>query len=588
MTKNPFCVLVILMLCLLQSDHINAQSTRDSTPQELPSKDSIISRDGSYSENSIQDYNDAYFVINRLNKSIGLPDNSINLQTPQAALEHFIISCRNEDFESAAQVLNLNLLPDNITPKDAETLAQKLYFVINQRIQIEWSSLSDRADGQIDISTSTNKAIAGKARRSIVFGEISLDGRDAVLRLQRVKYKDNGAFWTISPNTVENIDALYAIYGPRKLDLMMPDWARLKFWGMPIWKFVGMLLLIIICYFLGRLGTYILRKAFDKSKHAWMHKMAKRLAKPAGIAIGVLIFYILLNELISFGGPFAQWLYAILLIVVVSAIAFFIMRFIDSFMVYMAENKIGSVDAEENEDARMKLTYISVARRIVTFIVIIVAASIILSQFRSLERLGISMLASAGLATVILGIAAQSTLGNIIAGIQIAITRPASIGDVVIMEGEWGYVEDIRFTYMVVRTWDLRRLVIPLKRIISETFENWSMTSAHQVRSIELYADYKIDVSKVRSKFEELLRNSEKWDKEIEPVLQVIEMTDKAIKMRATCSAKNPQQAWDLHCELRETLVRYICDLENGLYLSKSRLDLENTSKTNENGQSEA
>ncbi len=319
-----------------------------------------------------------------------------------------------------------------------------------------------------------------------------------------------------------------------------------------------------------------------------MHTMAKRLAKPAGIAIGVLVFYILLNELISFGGPFARWLYAILLIVVVSAIAFFIMRFIDSFMVYVAENKIGSVDAEEHEDARMKLTYISVARRIVTFVVIIVAASIILSQFRSLEKLGISMLASAGLATVILGIAAQSTLGNIIAGIQIAITRPARIGDVVIMDDEWGYVEDIRFTYMIVRTWDLRRLVIPLKKIISETFENWSMTSAHQVRPIELYADYKIDVSKVRSKFEELLRNSEKWDEEKEPVLQVVEMTEKAIKMRALCSAKNPQKAWDLHCELRESLVRYICDLENGLYLSKSRVIVKNGSKPEENGQTEA
>lgn len=521
---------MILLLCFLKTAQITAQKTQDSTAQNLPSKDYIVSQNGSYSKNSLQEYNDAYYVINRLNKGIGLPDKSINLQTPQAALEHFFISCRNKDFESAAQVLNLNLLPDNITQEDAAILAQKLYFVMNQRIQIEWGSLSDRADGQTDISTSTNKAIAGKARRSIVFGEMSLEGRDAVLRLQRVKYKDNGAFWTISSNTVENIDALYSIYGPRKLDLMMPDWARLEFWGMPIWKFVGMLLLIIICYFLGRLSTYLMRKVFDRSKQPWMQTMAKRLAKPAGIAVGVLIFYILLNELISFGGPFARWLYAILLIVVVSAIAFFIMRFIDSFMVYVAENKIVSVDAEEHEDARMKLTYISVARRIVTFVVIIVAASIILSQFRSLEKLGISMLASAGLATVILGIAAQSTLGNIIAGIQIAITRPARIGDVVIMDDEWGYVEDIKFTYMVVRTWDLRRLVIPLKKIISETFEKWSMTSAHQVRPIELYADYKIDVSKVRSKFEELLRNSEKWDEEKEPVLQVVEMTEKAIK----------------------------------------------------------
>ena len=105
------------------------------------------------------------------------------------------------------------------------------------------------------------------------------------------------------------------------------------------------------------------------------------------------------------------------------------MRFIDSFMVYVAETKIGDANPEENNEARMMMTYISVARRVITFVVIIVGISVILSQFRSLEKLGISLIASAGLATVILGVAAQSTLGNIIAGIQIAITRPARIGD---------------------------------------------------------------------------------------------------------------------------------------------------------------
>ncbi|MGB3775512.1 MAG: mechanosensitive ion channel domain-containing protein, partial [Leeuwenhoekiella sp.] len=506
--------LISLIILLLNVGCLTAQVKQDSTAPQLPSKDSIISNGGQYAPNALDNYNEAYYVINRLNKSMGLTDNNINLQTPQAALEHFIISCRNEDFDSAAQVLNLNLLPDNITKEDAAQLAQKLYFVMDQRMQIEWNSLSDRADGQTDFSTSTNKAIAGKPRRSIVFGEINLENRDAKLRLQRVKYEDFGPFWMISPNTVENIDGLYSIYGPRKLDRMMPDWARLKFWGMPIWKFVGMIILIIICYLIGRFSTYILRKIFVRSKQNWMHTIAKKLAKPAGIALGVLIFYILLNELISFGGPFARWLYAILLIVVVSAVAFFIMRFIDSFMVYVAENKIGDANPEENSEARMKLTYISVARRIVTFVVIIFAASIILSQFRSLEKLGVSLLASAGLATIILGVAAQSTLGNIVAGIQIAITRPARIGDVVIINDDWGYVEDIRFTYMVVRTWDLRRLVVPLKKIVTETFENWSMTSAHQVRPIVLYADYHIDVNKVRNKFKELVEQSDKWDEE--------------------------------------------------------------------------
>ena len=221
------------------------------------------------------------------------------------------------------------------------------------------------------------------------------------------------------------------------------------------------------------------------------------------------------------------------------------------------------------------LTYISVARRIVTFLVIIIGASVILSQFRSLEKLGISLLASAGVATVILGIAAQSTLGNIIAGIQIAITKPARIGDTVVFEDEWGYVEDIRFTYMVVRTWDWRRLVIPLQQVISDTFENWSITSAHQIRPINIYADYKIDVKKVRKKFKEILQTKESWDENKEPVVQVVDTTEKAIQIRFLCSSIDASTTWDLHCELREELVSYICSLEDGSYLATSRVRVQ-------------
>lgn len=578
--------LLFFVSCLLIhpfNAHSVEQNSQSQDSEKPPARDSIVTQNENYQPNAIQEYNEAYFILSRLNKRIGLPPNRLNFQSPQATLEHFIISSRNNNFEDAAYALNLNLLPDSITPEDAATLAEKLYFIINQRVKIDWNSLSDRPDGQIDISTATNKAIAGKPRRSVVFGEVDLEDRDVVLRLQRVKYKDFGAFWVIAANTVENIEPLYMQYGPRKLDLMMPDWARVTFLNMPVWKVAGTLILIFLSYLVGKFCIFLLRKVFRKSGKSWMNTIANKLASPAGFAIGVLFFYITLNKLISFAGAFASTIYAILLITVIVAITWFIMRFIDAFMLYVAENKIGDADPEENSEARMMMTYISVARRVVTFIVIIAGFSIILSQFRSLEKLGISLLASAGLATVILGIAAQSTLGNIIAGIQIAITRPASIGDTVIIDDDWGYVEDIRFTYMVVRTWDLRRLVVPLKHIISNTFENWSMTSAHQIRPIILYADYRIDVQKVRAKFKDLLENSDDWDQDSPPVVQVVDVTEKSIKIRALCSAKDASSTWNLHCELREELVRFIADLEDGEHLSKSRIHFKNNLEIQEN-----
>jgi len=191
-------------------------------------------------------------------------------------------------------------------------------------------------------------------------------------------------------------------------------------------------------------------------------------------------------------------------------------------------------------------------------------------------------MASAGIATVVVGIAAQSTLGNIIAGVQIALTKPVRIGDAVIIEGAYGFVEDIRFTFMVVRTWDLRRKVIPLKSVISESFDNLSMTDSQSILEIELHADYRIDVSKVRKKFTELVKNSEEWDGEKEPMVQVEAMNETVLKIRCLCSGKDYPTAWDLHCKVREDLMKYISQLEEGIYLSRNRIEIDRKEKNSD------
>ncbi len=584
----PFLTLFFCFL-LFGVSHVTAQSEQDSikpvNESKLPSKKRVIDDSAYYSSNPYTDYNEAYYRVKRLNEQVGLPPRQYNLRTPQAALEHFILKARSGKYDEAMYALNLNLLPQNVTKEEAAILAEKLYFVINQRVSIDWDGLSDRPDGQIDISTSTNKAIAGKPRRSVVFGEVELGERDIIMRVQRVRYKEYGALWLISANTVENIEPLYEVYGPRKLDKMMPEWSRVHFLGFQVWKFFGIIILLFIAWFFGKLVTYLLRKILRKSKRPWIKSIADKLARPAGILFGTLFFYILLDNLISLSGGFASIVYTSLIILIIVSITWFITSFVDYLMTYIAENKIGDVSEEENEEARKMLTYISVARRIVTFLVVIIGGYIIISQFRALEKVGISLLASAGVATVILGIAAQNTLGNIIAGLQIAITKPVRIGDTVIIEEDWGHVEEIGFTYMVVRTWDLRRLVVPLKFVISEVFENWSMTSSHQIRPIFLYADYRVDVSKIRAEFEKMLEAEEDWDEDNPAVVEVVDMTEESVKIRALCSAKDAKTTWQLHCTLREKLISYICQLEDGVYLSRTRVDVTNRSENRRNRQ---
>lgn len=561
--------LIPLSVLAFQQDSISSEDT-------LPSEEKIDEQNQSnYLPNSLKDYNEAYYQLTRLNNPLGLPPNKFNLQTPQATLEHFVISCRNKNFKEAAYALNFNLFPDNITEEEAINVAQKLYFVMDQRVAINWDGLSDRPDGQVDIRTTTNQAVAGKPRRSVVFGEAQIETRDIIFRLQRVKYQDYGAFWLISANTVENTEELYQVYGPTFLDRYMPTWSQAKIGTVPLWKPVLTFLLLIVSYILGKVVILLIRRIAQSFDRPIIMALSKKLGVPAALATGVLFFYISLNELISYSGAYSSTIYAILLAIVIASGTWFFMRILDFAMRYVAEHKIGDVTSENSHESRQLFTYLSVARRILTFTVVIIGTSIILSQFRSMEKLGVSMLASAGLATIILGIAAQSTLGNIIAGVQIALTKPARIGDTVLIEGRWGYVEDIRFTYMIVRTWDLRRLIVPLKTVISDTFENLSITSPHSLNEIELYVDYRVDVDKLRAKFKELLEASEDWDEEHPPIIQVTEMTEKSLKVRAICSASTAVIAWDLHCRLREQMVAYIKELEEGIYFTRSRVELK-------------
>ncbi|WPY97527.1 mechanosensitive ion channel family protein [Christiangramia sp. OXR-203] len=567
------------ILFLQQTTFAYQQEPEDtkSQNQELPSKATVLNDSAAVATNDIGEYADAYYQTDQWNDGIGFPPNTINLQSPQAALEHFIVQARNDNYEEALYAMNFNLLPDNISKADAAILAEKLHFVLEQRISIGWDGLPDRPDGQIDVSTSTNKAVAGKPRRSLLFGTTTLDDRDITFRVQRVKYKDEHPVWLISSQTVENTEPLYAAYGPRKLDRMIPEWISFEVLGIPIWKVVGTLLLILICYLIAKGISAIIRKAFSGVDRYWIRNIAYRLASPAGAAIGILAFYLLLNHLISFTGSLAKGIYTFILIVLISIFTWLIMRIIDYVMDFFAVEKVGDVRTEEDSKAKSLMTYISVGRRIFIFIIVIIGASVIFSQFPSLEKLGISLMASAGIATVVVGIAAQSTLGNIIAGVQIALTRPAKIGDAVIIEGEYGFVEDITFTYMVVNTFKLRRLVIPLSDVITESFENLSMSNPQNIMEIELFVDHRVDVQKVREKFTELLKASDNWDgdEDRSPLVEASGMDHNYLKLRCLVSAKDFPTAWTLHCELRENIVRYISELEDGIYLKRERVVLD-------------
>ncbi len=215
------------------------------------------------------------------------------------------------------------------------------------------------------------------------------------------------------------------------------------------------------------------------------------------------------------------------------------------------------ISVKDNLAARRVYTQIRVVERILTVGVLLFTVSFMLMMFPRVRQMGVSLLASAGIIGIILGFAAQKTLGNIVAGIQIAISQPIRLDDVVIVENEWGWIEEINLIYVVVRIWDLRRLVVPISYFIEHPFQNWTRTSADILGTVFLYADYTVPVDEVRKELTRILQNSPHWDKKVD-VLQVTNATERTIELRALMSAVDSPSAWDLRCEVREKLLEFL------------------------------
>jgi len=245
----------------------------------------------------------------------------------------------------------------------------------------------------------------------------------------------------------------------------------------------------------------------------------------------------------------------VIYVVLVVAVGWLLVRLVD--VVQYAMMRGLDIDAEDNLVARQRTTQVGILRRIAIVAIVLFTAAGVLMHFEGFRELGAGLLASAGVAGIVLGFAAQRTLGNLIAGIQIAITQPIRIEDVVVIEGEWGRVEEITLTYVVVRIWDLRRLVVPISYFIEKSFTNWTRTSANLLGTAFFYVDYSVPVEAVREELHRILQDTDLWDGEAW-ALQVTDLSERTVQLRALMSAANSGEAFELRCEVRERLMAWL------------------------------
>ncbi len=212
---------------------------------------------------------------------------------------------------------------------------------------------------------------------------------------------------------------------------------------------------------------------------------------------------------------------------------------------------------ENNLRSRKFHTQFNILESVFVVMIVIIAIGAVLMLFEEVRKFGISLFASAGVAGIIIGFAAQKFIGAVIAGLQIAITQPIRLDDVVVIEGEWGRIEEITLTYVVVKIWDLRRLVVPSTYFFEKPFQNWTRTSADILGTVFIYTDYHVSFDAMREELTRVLESTPLWDKKVN-VLQVTDAKQNGVEVRALMSAKDSPTAWDLRVHVREKLIEFL------------------------------
>lgn len=332
------------------------------------------------------------------------------------------------------------------------------------------------------------------------------------------------------------------------LQSIMQDWQT---WA---WGLGTILTSIFVALALHFIVFFILKMMIRRTQVAADDILVKRLRKPSMLFLPLLAIQIVLPQL---GLPedalkFCKHINGIALII---SIAWLLIAIIGAFeRIVLAKYRI---DVRDNRQARHMHTQFRLLRRTLMIVIIIIGVASILMTFPMIRQLGTSLLASAGIAGLVLGLAARPTIENIVAGLQLAFSKPITLDDVVVIQGEWGRIEEITATYVVVRIWDQRRLIVPFSWILQQPFQNWTRVNADILGSIYIHADYTVSVQALREELERIVKKSDKWDQRV-CVLQVTDAKADTLELRALVSASDSPTAWDLRCEVREKLIQFL------------------------------
>ena len=320
--------------------------------------------------------------------------------------------------------------------------------------------------------------------------------------------------------------------------------------GIAVGSFI---LLMLIIFFVYKYVILILKQKFSLSER--FGGFVIEILKIPALWIVYWILLKIFTAIFLSNYIFYPYLLHINTLLIIFSVAWIITRLIKAGAYYL-QSKL-DIGASDNLMARKRLTQIKVLIGLANTITVIIAIAVGLLTFEKAKTIGLSLLTSAGIIGIVVGFAAQKSLGLILAGIQIAFTQPVRLDDVVIVEGEWGRIEEITLTYVVVKIWDERRLILPVTWFLEKPFQNWTRTTSDIIGTIFLYVDYSFPVDSMRKIIPELLKGNKNWDGRVWNV-QVTNISEHNKELRIMLSSSDSSKNWELKTELREKLVDFI------------------------------
>jgi small-conductance mechanosensitive channel len=459
-------------------------------------------------------------------------------------VQGFLDAAYDGNYAQASNYLFLEHLPKDEQGKKGPKLARRLRFVLDRKLWIDLGAVTKEPKPEA---------------RYEVLGSIPLKHTKQSIRLRRVAVGDGHA-WVFSDDTVRAIDPLFEAYGPPFAETLPEALFENSLGSLELWQWLGLFFLaagaVLAALLVQKIVIGVGLRMAKLTAAGWDDQLVASGRGPLRLPVFAILFAIGTRVLLL--PPEAQKVSdAVVKSLLVFAMAWYLLRALRVGADYLLSRD--SPDANDLR-ARSLRTQVAVLRRVVEVAVWLIGAAFLLMQFELVRNIGVSLLASAGIAGLVLGFAAQKSISTLLAGIQLSITQPIRIGDQVVIEGEWGTVEEIRLTYVVVRVWDLRRLIIPITQFLEKPFQNWTRTSADLLGTVTLEVDFFADVDAVRAELARILegeRAKKLWDGKLQ-IVSITEALDRSMTLRVLVSAASAGNLWDLRCLVREGLLKFL------------------------------